>query len=635
MLKALCESAKRFRGEMPRRSYGKIKFKYVIEISSEDNSFQIHDFGKDGVVLSVPLRGDRAGTPAADNLKPYMLADKAMYSLGVPGKGGKKRAELVHEGFMKVLQIVCEETGSKDARAVYKFLKDDLKTDKIQREIKLKGVKADNWVAFRTDPKEYFYDDDQIAKAWEKYLEEECTSVDAECCICGKKKKVLRIYPWQISFFGYSCPISSFNARSFESFGQSQTSNSPTCFDCAGTATQVLQYLINNKRYHAVLSKDEAKGAGKTPLKNQLAVFWTKDDFAPAQVDETITIDFEELQAMILEAPEIENNLRPPPHEEQLKRLCKYAWSPMMTVREIQNNAFYLAVISPNKSRLVLREWVEVSLVNFLRNVGRYADALTIVSPDGQKAWAPPIPVIFEALKPVKTSLSRRDDDVFIPQKQDVNILLNLLRCCYTGALPPQSLLERAVMRFRVFEKEPEILKQKLMMDARRMALAGAMKLVLVYSRLKEAEKKGKETYEKEVQRMEQLDENEGRQSYLCGQLLAILEEVQHQHAFPKRLNATLVDRFYGTASTAPQSVFGSLLSMATKAHMPKLRKNRFKKHDELEKLLEDVNEKIMEANGFPKILNMREQAEFALSFYVQRAKFRKNRKEKNNEREQ
>ena len=625
MLKALCESAKRFQGEMPRRSYGKIKFKYVIEISSEDNSFQIHPFGKDGVVLSVPSRGDRSGTPAADNLKPFLLADKAMYSLGVHGKGGKKRADLVHDGFMNVLQSLCEETGNKDAQVIFKFVKDELKTNKIQREIKSKGVKAGDWIAFRTDPKKYFYNDDQLAIAWENHLEKECTSDDAECCICGKKKKVLRIYPWQISFFGYSCPISSFNARSFESFGQSQTSNSPTCFDCAGTATQVLQYLINNERYHAVLSKDEAKGAGKTPLKNQLAVFWTKDDFVPAQVDETITMDFEKLQTIILEAPEIETNLEPPPHEEQLKRLCKYAWSPRMSVREIQNNAFYLAVISPNKSRLVLREWVEVSLVNLLRNVGRYADALTIVSPDGQKTWAPPIPVIFESLKPVKTSLSRRDDDVFIPQKQDVNILLNLLRCCYTGALPPQSLLERAVMRFRVFEKEPEILKQKLMMDARRMALVAAMKLVLFYPRLKEAEKKGIETYEKEVQRMEQLNENEDRQSFLCGQLLAILEEIQNQHAYPKRLNTTLVDRFYGTASTAPQSVFGSLLSMATKAHMPKLRKKRFKKHDELEILLENLNERIMAAHGFPKIFNMREQAEFALGFYAQRAKFRKN----------
>ena len=85
---------------------------------------------------------------------------------------------------------------------------------------------------------------------------------------------------------------------------------------------------------------------------------------------------------------------------------------------------------------------------------------------------------------------------------------------------------------------------------------------------------------------MEQLDEKEEKPSYLCGRLLAILEEIQLCHAMPRKLNATLVDRFYGMASVAPQSVFGNLISMATKGHMPKLRKDWFKKYDDMEKLL-------------------------------------------------
>jgi CRISPR-associated protein Csd1 len=231
-------------------------------------------------------------------------------------------------------------------------------------------------------------------------------------------------------------------------------------------------------------------------------------------------------------------------------------------------------------------------------------------------------------LKPVKTILSKKDHDIFIPGQQDSNILRGLLRCCYTGVQPPHSLLERAVLRFRVFVKEPATLNQRLMMESRRMALAAAIKLVLFYPILKQAEEKGSEIYEKEAHRMEQLCEKEDRPSYLCGHLLAILEEIQLCHALPKKLNATLVDRFYGTASAAPQSVFGNLLSMATKGHMPKLRKNWFKKYNELEELLENVNAMIMEASGFPQTLNMRGQAEFALGFYAQRARFRKNRKE-------
>lgn len=624
MLNTLCESANRFSGEMPRRSYGKIIFNYVIEVSPKDGTFQIHSFGKDGIELSVPLRGDRSGTPTDENLKPYLLADKAMYALGIPDKGGEIRANLVHKGFINASLSVYEQTQRMEIKSIHNLLKDE----KFKKEIKTKGIKAKDWIAFRTDPTKFFYDDDQIAQAWENYLENECTSVEAECCICGKTKRVLRIYPWQVSLMGYSCPISSFNAKSFESFGESQTTNSPTCYDCAGTASQVLQYLIDTERYNAVLSKDDAKGEGKTPLKNQRAVFWTKAEFTPAHMVEEFTVTFEELNKAIFDSPDIKDGIVPPAHEEQLKQLCKVPWNASRAAQEIQDNAFYLAVISPNKSRLVLRDWMEVSLANFLRNVGLYADALSIISPDGRKVWAPPIPAIFEALKPVKTILSKKDDDIFIPEKQDSNILRGLLRCCYTGSSPPTALLDRAVLRFRVFGKEPEIWKQRIYVEARRMALVAAMKLILHYPLLKEAEAKGSEIYDEEVRRMEQLDEKEGKPSYLCGRLLATLEEIQCQHAFPKKLNATLVDRFYGSASTAPQSVFATLLSMATKAHMAKLRKERFKKHEELEALLEDVSARIMKGCGFPKTLNMREQAEFALGFYAQRAVFRKLRGE-------
>jgi CRISPR-associated protein Csd1 len=595
----------------------------VIEVSPDDGSFQILSFGRTGLDVLVPLRGDRSGTPSEDNLKPYFLADKAMYSLGIPDKSGEDRASLVHKGFIRALLSVYKQTRNPDLRCVYKLLR----SGKLKSEIKAKGIKATDWVVFKTDPKKFFHDDDSIAMAWEHYLKNQCAIIEeAECCICGKTDRVLKVFPWQVDLMNYSCPISSFNADSFESYGQSQTANAPTCFNCAGTASQMLQYLIDTEPYHSILSRDDARGAGKTPLKNQMAIYWTKSDFIPSHIDEEITFSFEELQNAVLAHSVVEEYILPPQHEEQLRRLCKFPWNTSKFAHEIKDNAFCLAVISPNKSRLVLREWLEVSLTSFLRNVGRYADALSIISPDGQKVWAPPIPAILEALKPVKTMLSKKDEDVFIPEKQDPNILRGLLRCCYAGELPPSALLERAVLRFRVFEKEPEMWKQKLGLEARRMALVAAIKLVLTYPFLKETENRGKQFYKEEVHRMEQLDEKEEKTSYLCGRLLSILEEIQRWHAVPQSIKATLVDRFYGTASSAPQSVFGTLMAMATKAHMSKLRKERFHKYEELENLLEDVSGKILKGCGFPKTLNMREQAEFALGFYTQRAVFRKQR---------
>ncbi len=160
------------------------------------------------------------------------------------------------------------------------------------------------------------------------------------------------------------------------------------------------------------------------------------------------------------------------------------------------------------------------------------------------------------------------------------------------------------------------------------MALVAAMKLILAYPILKNGENKKVIKYMK--RRFDGWNNlmKEAKASYLCGRLLALLEEIQRCQALPQAIKATLVDRFYGTASTAPQSVFGTLLSMATKAHMGKLRKERFTKYEELEMLLEDISGRILKGCGFPKTLNMREQAEFALGFYAQRAAFRKQRGE-------
>ena len=123
---------------------------------------------------------------------------------------------------------------------------------------------------------------------------------------------------------------------------------------------------------------------------------------------------------------------------------------------------------------------------------------------------------------------------------------------------------------------------------------------------------------------MEQLDPNKTSPPYLCGRLFAILEEAQ-QRASGWGLNTTLVDRFYGSASTAPASVFGTLIRAATTAHLPKLRKEQ-RGYRNVEELLENVAVQLSTTGGFPLTLTTKEQAEFALGFYHQRADFRAGR---------
>jgi len=113
----------------------------------------------------------------------------------------------------------------------------------------------------------------------------------------------------------------------------------------------------------------------------------------------------------------------------------------------------------------------------------------------------------------------------------------------------------------------------------------------------------------------EELDRQTRNRAYLCGRLFAILEGVQR--AAQPRIKATLVDRFYGTASTAPASVLGNLMRL-TQSHLGKLRKTNMGAYVRLQEALEEVVSPIGEE--FPRSLTLTDQGKFALGYYQQRA---------------
>jgi hypothetical protein len=104
--------------------------------------------------------------------------------------------------------------------------------------------------------------------------------------------------------------------------------------------------------------------------------------------------------------------------------------------------------------------------------------------------------------------------------------------------------------------------------------------------------------------------------AYHCGRLLAELEAIQK--TAQGNINATLVDRYYGAASSTPAKAFAPLMR-GVQTHLSKLRKNS----PGLYKLCDQHLEEIMlnfHDNKFPSTLAMSDQAIFALGYYHQRA---------------
>ena len=126
---------------------------------------------------------------------------------------------------------------------------------------------------------------------------------------------------------------------------------------------------------------------------------------------------------------------------------------------------------------------------------------------------------------------------------------------------------------------------------------------------------------------LERLAPNHPEAAYHCGRLLAELEALQVA-AIPG-VKATLLDRYYGSASSTPASVFGNLMRNSN-AHLGKIRKERPGVGVAIQRRIEEIATSIGER--FPNTLTMREQAIFALGYYHQRAH---NRAERNKNREE
>jgi len=181
----------------------------------------------------------------------------------------------------------------------------------------------------------------------------------------------------------------------------------------------------------------------------------------------------------------------------------------------------------------------------------------------------------------------------------------SLTRLALTGAPLPMEVLFLAVRRNRA---EQDVSRER----------ATLIKMVLV----SQPDVPGRDEHT-----MSDLETTSTEPAYLCGRLLAVLDVIQSRAI--GNPNATIVDKFYGSASSAPASVFGTLLHGA-QAHMSKLHRDQPGMHYRLQETLESITEPLM---AFPKTLTLEQQALFALGFYHQRAADRRAAKERKEER--
>lgn len=595
MLRELIEVSRRLQaeGELPPSS---TKWRRPVWIIQIDESCQ-------GCLVGPYKRGDhrpilapdrqRSGKIGPKNLKPYLLMDDARYALGVAEPGKQGEAEQAHSGFIRLLEAAERETVDMDVTRILKFLRQESAISAFQQ------VAPKDIITFRSPSGDFPCERDPIRRFWAGYLAAELAAVyPAGCSACGQYGAVLKTMPNEVVVMGQKCQVTSFNSTAFTSRGKHQSTNAPLCYDCAATAISALNYMSGDIRHKAPLGQDVSKGRGN-PLRNQLAVYWLTSPVRNQAPD--IEFDLEAALGEIMQGRLGESGGDgPPPDLSQLEALLAIPWTGHGYATNISTNEFHVAVLSANKARLVVRDWLVISLDDVRGWLKLYLQALRIVGPAGEDSRAFPIPVITSDLETSNPEHTR-----------------NLLHVAYLGEPPAASLQRAAVARFRdvLLSGQAHVTSNTRSEEARRKeqlatlhTLASVLKLTTTF-------------WEEDALRMEQLDSNREVPAYHCGRLLAILEEAQ-KRASNGRLNTTIVDRFYASASTAPAATLGTLVSRSENSHLPKIRKEK-RGHEQLQRLIEEVMARFDKSAGIPRVLTMPEQADFALGYYHQRAAFR------------
>ena len=484
-----------------------------------------------------------------------LLWDNVEYATGIVCKGKKERVSEQHKAFLERLNRLSALPAVKSVCA---FLSNEESKGKLSDDpVWKEAVDTCAFVSFRiVDQQEPVFRQRDIVEAVDNMgMVAEDDVAEGRCLVSGDLGVIAKLHPAIKGVQGANTTggnIVSFNFPASCSFGKKQGENAPISESAAFKYTTALNSL---------LSKDSRQ---KMSVGDATVVFWSEKK--TALEDEFIDLFGE---------PARDN---PDKGVAAVERLLASVKTGSFS-RETDTTRFYVLGLAPNITRISVRFW-HVGTVDEME--GRFADwfeNLRIVHGPREKEHL--------SLMQLLLSVAPYNKDY---KKWKSNIPPNLagavMRSILEGTPYPATLLSSALVRIKA-DREVTYPRAKL------------IKAFL--------------NHNKERKLTVSLDKENTNVGYRLGRLFAILEKIQEE-ANPG-INATIRDKFYASASSTPNAVFGNLMRLKNH-HLGKLSQGR---SIYFEKLLGEV---IAEIPSFPAHLSLDEQGDFAIGYYHQRQDF-------------
>ena len=352
----------------------------------------------------------------------------------------------------------------------------------------------------------------------------------------------------------------SFDKDAFCSFGLEQAQNAALSAPAELKIRSALNALIQRSKAQRLVFNDT------------IHLHWTREEMpVPDPMDDFLTADPEAIAALLL----------------SVKNGSKYLG--------LEANRYYCMSLSGNGARIVVRDWLELTVPEVAKNIADWFEDLGIIDPNGVDTKHD---FKFGALL---YGMVRAEIDELPPA-----LAAQLLHCALHGRSHPlpQTALAAALRRQQIDQE-----------DKLKPARLAIIKACL-----------NRSPEPNHIPMTQALNPESKDPAYLCGRLFAVFDRLQYLAL--GGVNAGVVERFYASASTTPAMVMGRLFRNA-QFHLAKANDGAA---ENVRKDFESLSTAL--GNHFPPSLTLEQQGRFALGYYHQKADYRRRSAENKEARE-
>jgi CRISPR-associated protein Csd1 len=394
----------------------------------------------------------------------------------------------------------------------------------------------------------------------------------------------------------FGAAIVSFDKSAFTSYGFDQSYNAPVSIEAVSAYCNALKFLITQDDHNLRI--------GQTSV-----CFWARE-----------TKEASSFFARMLNRPD----------SASVAAFLKAPWAGID--RDMaKHDQFYSVTLSGNSGRIVVRQWMQATLETARENLRQWFGDLEVVTfgnvtPEEKRKpkteadhSLPPLALFRLACTTVREA-----------KYLQAETLSQLYRATLEGTAPSLTLLKPLLNRLSadlcrfgvgIFETPISGKAMRAISDSNTpIPPPGQSRMALLRMLLNRNIKEGEPMIEPKVF-------STPDPAYNCGRLLAIFDDLQMQAHSYKLEGAGVVERYYGSASSAPNSAFGILWRLH-QHHLRKISRNGDtgkRAADAIKRNIADIAALFPQLAPnlppqFPRTFSLQEQGRFALGFYQQMA---------------